>query len=133
MKIHVNRIPVEGVREEAQYDPKSLDVDRFDTRPQPPITVSSWITKVEHELVVEAEISCRLQLCCARCLTPFEQPLRTGTLLSYPVRPSDVVDITEDVRQEIILAYPMVPLCRPDCKGICPVCGANRNATACDH
>ena len=45
----------------------------------------------------------------------------------------DVVDITDDVRQEIMLAYPMIPVCRPDCKGLCSVCGQNLNAGPCQH
>jgi uncharacterized metal-binding protein YceD (DUF177 family) len=52
---------------------------------------------------------------------------------SYSVQPTDVVDITEDVRQEIILAYPMIPLCDPACKGLCRSCGANLNRVSCGH
>ena len=45
----------------------------------------------------------------------------------------EMVDITDDVRQEIILAYPMIPICAPGCKGLCPACGWNLNQGSCVH
>ncbi|MBI3087503.1 MAG: DUF177 domain-containing protein [Candidatus Omnitrophica bacterium] len=133
MKIHVNRIPFEGLREETTYDPALLDLKRRDLQLQEPIALSAFITKAEDELVVQADIACRLHLSCARCLGAFDSPLRTSAMLTYHVRPTDVVDITEDLRQEIILAYPMIPLCRRTCKGLCPACGQNLNLQACPH
>ena len=131
MKIHVNRVPCEGLRGEVTYDPKTLDVDRFDIHPEEPVIVSSFITKADQELLVNADIRCRLQLSCARCLQMFEVSLQTAAMLSYQVAPTDVVDITEDIRQEILLAYPMIPLCQAGCKGLCPTCGQNLNDTSC--
>ena len=133
MKIHVNRIPAEGLHEEAAYDPKVLDVERFDLYVEEPIVVSSFITKAENAILVQAQIRCRVRLSCARCLEPFELPMETAAILSYQVRPSDVVDITDDIRQEILLAYPMIPVCRQVCKGLCPACGQNLNAGSCVH
>jgi uncharacterized protein len=133
MKIHVNRIPYEGLREETVYDPKTLDMDRFDVRLEDPIAVSAVITKAEQEIVVQATIHCQLRLSCARCLGAFESPLRLSVTLSYQVGPSDVVDITNDIRQEIILAYPMVPVCQQQCKGLCPTCGQNLNQEILPH
>ena len=133
MEIHVNRIPTEGLREEASYDPKTLDVDRFDVHLEDPITLSSLITKADQEIVVQAQIQCVLQLCCARCLEVFHSPLQTAVTLSYQVKPTDVVDITEDIRQEIILAFPMIPVCQEVCKGLCRLCGQNLNVAACEH
>ena len=43
------------------------------------------------------------------------------------------LDLDVPVREAAILARPMAPLCRPDCKGLCPVCGADRNAGPCAH
>jgi len=133
MKIHVNRIPYEGLHEEATYDPKTLDMDRVDIQLDDPITVSSFITKADREVVVHATITCLLRLSCARCLGAFESPLQTEATLSYQVAPTDVVDITDDIRQEIILAYPMTPICQQDCKGLCPVCGQNLNQEILPH
>ena len=133
MKIHVNRVPSEGLHDSASYDPVALDVDRVDVHVEQPITVSAFITKAEHELVVQAQMHCVMGLTCARCLTVFEQPLDTSAMFTYDVVPTDVVDISEDVRQEIILGYPMVPVCDPACKGLCLMCGENLNVAMCVH
>ena len=134
MKIAVNRIPSEGLHEEGRYDPSMMDIERFDVHPADAVTVSAFFTKADTEVVVQAEITCPVELCCARCLEPFERPLKTSGMYSYEIgAPTDVIDITEDVRQEIILAYPMVPVCREACKGLCPACGQNLNETTCEH
>ena len=133
MKIYVNRVPVEGMHEDATYDPKTLGIDRFDVRLEEPISLSSFITKAKRELVVQADIRARVGFSCARCLQEFQRPIQTAAILSYEVGPTDIVDITEDVRQEILLAYPMIPVCQEGCKGLCPVCGQNLNVAACVH
>lgn len=43
----------------------------------------------------------------------------------------DVLDLGEIVREQFYLALPMKPLCREDCRGLCPVCGINRNRETC--
>jgi uncharacterized protein len=42
------------------------------------------------------------------------------------------IDITDDVRQSILLSIPLKLLCRDDCKGLCPACGADWNIEQCD-
>jgi len=133
MKIHVNRVPSEGLEERASYDPKTLDADRIDVHPKEPFEVAAVINIVDSELVVQAKISCVLQLMCGRCLEEFTQTVSPEALFSYTVGPSDVVDITEDVRQELMLAYPVIPICQKDCKGLCRACGQNLNTATCDH
>ena len=133
MKIRVNQVPEDGLQEHASYDPVPLDMDREDIRLREPFEVDAAIRRVDQELVVDVDISAPIELVCARCLAEFRQTLETGALFSYTVRPTDVVDITDDVRQEIVLAYPMVPLCRPDCQGLCSVCGQNLNERRCSH
>lgn len=133
MKVYVNRIPAEGLRDHATYDPTVLDMDRADIRLREPFAVDALITKADQELVVNVEIRAPLQASCARCLEDFTSLVTADTVFSYHVQPTDVVDITDDVRQEIILAYPMIPICRSDCKGLCRTCGQNLNLAACGH
>ena len=133
MKIHVNRIPEEGLREHATCDPAAMDMGRDDIHLTEPFEVDAFVTRVDQELVVRADIRCPLHLDCARCLETFASMVTTDAVLSYKVHPAEVVDITDDVRQEIILTYPMIPICRPDCKGLCSVCGQNLNLSPCRH
>ena len=42
------------------------------------------------------------------------------------------LDLTEALRQGVLMARGLTPLCRPDCAGLCPSCGINRNDDRCD-
>ena len=134
MQIHVNRVPAEGLQERATYDPTSLDMERpGDIALPEPFEVDAFIQMADQELVVNARIRCALEMTCARCLETFSSTVSPNAIFTYHVRPTDVVDITEDVRQEIVLAYPMIPVCRADCKGLCSICGQNLNVAGCTH
>ena len=81
---------------------------------------------------------------CRRCAEPVSGTLRLAVheryadaQLSgpsdedlYPIS-DDTVDLGPLVRDAVVLELPMAPLCRPDCAGLCPSCGADRNAGDC--
>jgi uncharacterized protein len=50
---------------------------------------------------------------------------------SYPLA-HDNVDLEPVVREAVMLELPIAPVCREDCKGLCPTCGVNRNDTSCN-
>lgn len=49
------------------------------------------------------------------------------------VSPDRTLDLTEALNSALVMETPFVVLCRPDCKGLCPVCGANLNHGDCGH
>ena len=80
---------------------------------------------------------------CARCLEPLEIPMevKTDTLLTYEEHAAESedeeyllsgeeVEVEEILFPALLLEVEMVYLCRPDCKGLCPVCGAETSRTA---
>jgi uncharacterized protein len=91
-----------------------------------------------------------LKVPCARCLEPapvaVDAPMAVSFVEKREADPGDedepqddvvvfehgVIDLSGPVRDEILLAVPMSAVCRPDCAGICPSCGRNRNLTPCD-
>lgn len=133
MKIYVNRVPDEGLRTETTYDPATMDMERPDMRLASPISVAVVARHEEQELLVEASIHCVLECTCARCLTCFESVIKKQALFNYDVSNRLVVDITDDVREEIMLDYPMVPVCEEECRGLCARCGQNLNDGDCAH
>jgi uncharacterized protein len=133
MKIYVNQIPEEGLTLRATYDPAALDMERPDVHLAEPFEAEAVATKADQELIVAVDVRVPARLTCARCLDEVSSVLTAQAVFNYNVEPTDVVDITDDVRQEVILSYPMVPVCRPECKGLCSVCGQNLNAGACVH
>ena len=78
---------------------------------------------------------------CRRCLCAFDASIEIeleslfagdGEGDSYPVA-SDVIDLEVAVRDAVVLALPLNPLCREDCAGLCATCGADRNTGDCGH
>ncbi|MCS7234526.1 MAG: DUF177 domain-containing protein [Armatimonadota bacterium] len=100
-------------------------------------------------LRLRGRFSTEAELACGRCLRGFraelaaevdewydpelgpteEVPVEDGVLVMPLTDPE--VDVTEVARQHLLLALPSVPLCRPDCAGLCPHCGADRNTDPC--
>jgi len=82
---------------------------------------------------------------CVRCLESFHLPiqirleelfaLNPGPQVSDPVyliAPDGTIDLVYPLREQILLAQPLKPVCRPDCKGLCMNCGKNLNEGPCD-
>ena len=84
------------------------------------------------DLIVTGSASVPLATVCARCLDDIRVPISVKNLCFHFEKVRDLeVDLTEDVREELLLAVPSCFYCSPDCKGICPVCGANLNHASC--
>ena len=92
-----------------------------------------------------ATLTGTVRVACRRCLTEIAYPLeaKVDVLFSadpdaaddpsvYPLEePVNEVDVRPAVREEVALAVPAFPLCREDCAGLCPHCGANLNLGPC--
>lgn len=96
-------------------------------------------------LVVEVSLSGRTPAECARCLDDvdlhvateftelyaFDERSMTDAQLLVPA--NHQIDLAPLAREYLLLDMPITPLCRPDCAGLCPVCGVNRNREDCGH
>jgi uncharacterized protein len=102
------------------------------------------ITRVQGGVLVQGTLSSRLEQECVRCLEPSEISitLRIEEIFRLPATSSQIdtpyevsengrLDLTPIVREQSWLAIPMKPLCDPDCRGLCPQCGANLNQEQC--
>lgn len=67
---------------------------------------------------------------CARCLEPVTEAFQSALERTYELAQQEI-DISEEVRESVLLALPERMLCRPDCKGLCPQCGKNLNEGRC--
>ena len=102
------------------------------------------------DVVVGGEIDSTVPVACGRCLEEFPARVRAVVDVRFIPRPpggdrvelgsddldldfydGDEIDLSTLVQSETALALPMKPLCREDCRGLCPVCGTNRNLAAC--
>ncbi len=89
---------------------------------------------VDRELLVDGTLSAPLEMRCRRCDCLFAGRL-DDIVYHYdqeldPMPES--VDLTEDIRESMILAFPSYPVCGESCKGLCAQCGTNLNVGTCD-
>jgi len=108
-----------------------------------PVRASLVVSNTGSAIVVEGEVSGRIRLNCSRCLEPydyfFEVPFKEtyaqaaqdggGEVVPFS---GDIIDITPEVLNDIILSLPMKAVCCEDCLGLCPKCGCNLNKGRCD-
>jgi uncharacterized protein len=118
-----------------------------------PLQGELHLTRDHNGVLVQGQLRTRLETACARCLAPAVSAVEL--VLSEHFRPTvflpggpavepdaeaepatDIderhqVDLTEVVRQALLLALPLHPLCRPDCRGLCARCGQDLNEGPC--
>jgi uncharacterized protein len=118
--------------------------------------------RMGEDLYLQGEVQGLLELTCGRCLTRYREPIRErfrlvlepagsrvpadpegaaalardGVFLSDELESGwfrgSEIDLGSFFQEVIALAFPVQPVCREDCRGLCPRCGADRNAESCD-
>lgn len=116
-----------------------------------PLIGTVKLTRTNRGIVADASVETRIRQECSRCLEDVATPvttrmseeffptvdLRTGAPVKRPegdgymLTDTHELDLSEPIRQAILLEQPMKPLCRGDCRGLCPRCGQNLNERAC--
>lgn len=110
------------------------------------------IFRQKDDVRLVGRVATTIELDCVRCLEPFEWPIDAPFDVRYQpfeansgegereVQEGDldtsfykdgVIDLEHLMREQFYLSLPMKPLCAADCKGLCALCGANLNQTAC--
>lgn len=132
-----------GFSRKFEFDHSSVQVD--DDLTIRDLNGELRLTRASQGLYVEGTLRGTLELECARCLAAFDQELAPGIheLYVYPAQRADdpvlaipesaILDLRPLLREMMLLEIPTQPICRPDCKGLCPVCGQNRNEQDCEH
>lgn len=140
------------------FEPAELGAGDEEYRVTAPVVLKMTIHKDQGRYRLVGSVRSALELDCSRCLDAFALPVEQTFDLRYlpastgvtatdeheeeiEVSDDDVsitfyrdehIDLIELLREQFYLALPMKPLCKRDCQGICPQCGANRNHTTCD-
>ncbi len=106
-----------------------------------PVRVDVTLERVSEGIVVRGTVAACWAGACSRCLAAVSGDVAVHVDELYEASPlegetyplaDDVVDLEPLVRDALVLELPGAPLCRAECKGICPSCGADRNLTNCD-
>jgi uncharacterized protein len=156
LKINVVTIPEEGLNFDLSEDGQNFkecfkDIDQPDFSLRK-VDVKSRITKTSSTIFIKGNLSVLLDIYCSRCLEDVSLPISTDFAYTLvPAKPEtkedlelkaeelelsyyqgDFIDLMPIFCEQIILQIPLKPLCREDCKGLCPHCGINLNNTSCN-
>jgi len=133
VRIDITQIPSEGSTQILECLVKDLSLDLEEVEFTEPIQVIAQLKREVNFVRAEGEVKGNLRLRCSRCLEDFIRDFSYGLNLLFSVKKEDTfIDITENLREEIILNHPFKVLCKSDCKGLCPLCGQNLNKGRCN-
>lgn len=111
------------------------------------------LLRTDRGILVEGQLRGNVVVPCSRCLADVTAPVTVqvedifqptvdvvrGTFIQVDeddtallINEQHILDLSEVLRQSLLLAVPMQPLCRPDCAGLCPTCGQDLNEGACE-
>lgn len=117
-----------------------------------PLAGHVHLLRTDRGVLVQAELSGCVVVPCSRCLVDVSAPIdfiieeqfqptvdvMRGVFLEVAeedetllIDDHHILDLREVLRQEMLLATPMQPLCKPNCAGLCPKCGEDLNAGPC--
>ena len=135
MRIEWSQIPAEGMTLKGESPPSVLDLegDRF-IRCKEPVTHEFFVQLLPEELVVRGRLEAELEVACVRCAEFFSTTVTDSSFLrAYDIAEAvEVIDLSEDIRDTVLLGIPQFPVCKSDCRGLCPQCGKNLNDGPCD-
>lgn len=133
-------------------EPEQVNLDDDEVKLKKPVRVQLKIKKGIVQTDVEGVINAAVAVECARCLQPVEIFLNPSFKAAFVVAENytqareaelkaedleisifegDKIDLSELVREQILLDVPERVFCREDCKGLCGKCSANRNLINC--
>jgi uncharacterized protein len=133
-------------------DPSAVDLAGENGTLNGKVTFIGKTQRVAGKPHIHGTINADVSLDCTRCLEPVAKHLEIAfddvfvdagdeassgeaevaiADLDESLVPEGKIDLTEVVREQILLALPEQVFCREDCKGLCPKCGANRNLIDC--
>jgi uncharacterized protein len=132
MKINVKRVPVDGESLSGKEPATIMELDEPDVRFQREVAYDFFVQVQGSALLVTGKLCAPATLRCSRCLKSFEKPLRVDQFVFHQeLGGEDFVDLTANIREDIILELPQRALCRADCRGLCLVCGNDLNEGPC--
>jgi DUF177 domain-containing protein len=118
-----------------------------------PLRVQLTVAREFDHIRAHGRVATTVRLSCSRCLTEYDEqldapftifylPAAAGTVQDEEVELSDEdlvsvtydrdeIDFSREISEQVLTEIPYKPLCREDCKGLCPTCGADLNQAGC--
>jgi uncharacterized metal-binding protein YceD (DUF177 family) len=120
MKVYVNQVPDEGKMVEGEEPSAILDLNTDQARAIAPISYSLQIGLSDGGLWAVGQVGTQVECECVRCLEKFRRPLSVPDFaVQIPLEGQPTVDLTEYLREDILLALPAHPTCDWNGKKVC--------------
>jgi uncharacterized protein len=134
LQVVLRTIPPEGLVLRGEVELASLlDMPADERLSFPhPLELELRVLAVHGGVVVRGWLRTRLCCQCDRCLGRYEMPVDVSNVCyAYEKPKAETIDLTPEVREDILLAFPQRLLCRDDCRGLCSTCGRDLNQGDC--
>lgn len=97
-----------------------------------PVTYDLHATRPGGGVLLRGRVATTLRTTCGCCLVDFDLSLVDAEVCHFYEHPKgEEIDIAPDLREDLLINLPLKRLCREDCRGLCPVCGGDRNRRKC--
>ena len=134
MIVRLHEIRESGLKVSGEEANELLDLDQSpEVGDYGKINYDLRLRLTANELIVDGSVWADIELECARCGVFFSTTcINSAFLRAYEVKPgSDEVDISDDLREGILLQMPTYPVCKDSCRGLCAQCGTDLNKDSC--
>jgi len=132
MRIEVGKIKKGPLTLEEDIEASLWELDSPDVKFIDNIHITCEFSLAGHEILARGSVTTQQLITCSRCLEDSSNLSEQEFTLSYSLGSlGDYVDVDQDIRDEIVLNFPLKFLCNSECKGMCPGCGLNLNIEDC--
>ena len=121
------QVPVEG-----SFDAKTIEVEFPDMLYTAPILLKGEAEKSPGMLRLQGTLTTAVKRICGKCLKEKNEKLSFPIDWIFDLSGKDTIEPLENVRELLIVEHPLVHLCKPSCKGLCPQCGIDLNEGSCN-
>lgn len=133
IKFSIENIPLEGIYIEGEESNQLLDFSDPAYEVISNISYDFKVTPMMSDILVQGDASVKIKGVCGRCLKEIEQTIEAEEVCHFYENPStSELDITNEIREDIIISLPANIICDESCKGICQKCKANLNIESCN-
>lgn len=133
-------------------EPDDIALEHSNFRLTEPIRMAGEATRRAAQIEIKGDIAGAAEVDCTRCLQAIKRPLEVNFDIGFveaenftsekdhevqvddldtDILDSNSIDLKDIAREQILLNMPEQIFCRPDCRGLCPQCGADRNLIDC--
>jgi len=131
MKITINAILPEGMELAQDILPSELNLESENIHYPEKVHVKASAQRSKDILTVDCDISATTSRECSKCLCEFKSNFNKQENFIYNLSGEHVIDLNDNIKDSIIVDYPIRMLCKEDCKGLCASCGKNLNEGSC--